>query len=59
MSEDFHGESNYYHELELLDDDEPDKLMVLQRGEGMAENVIKYCKRIYKYMMIDKFISFS
>jgi hypothetical protein len=36
----FNGEYKYYYELELLDENEVDKYTVLQRGDGVAENVL-------------------
>ena len=36
----FNGEFKYYYELELLDENEIDKYTVLQRGDGVAENVL-------------------
>jgi len=36
----FNGENNLYYELELLDDVEIDKFSVLQRGDGVAEDVL-------------------
>jgi hypothetical protein len=36
----FNRENDYYYELEILDDNEIDKMTVLQEGDGVSEKVL-------------------